>query len=136
MKIIDVYNENKVKYPKYVIMIKVGIFYEVYGEEVYILNNLFDYKINVVNGKKKLGFPVKSLEKVILKLNRFKINYLIIDRENIRKKFNKNKYDSYLRHKLTFEERINNINNKLVILKGNPNIDKILNEVEGIIYER
>ena len=29
MKIIDLYRENKERYPKYVILIKVGVFYDV-----------------------------------------------------------------------------------------------------------
>lgn len=81
MKVIDVYNENKVKYSKYVILIKVGIFYETYNEDAYILNNLLGYKISDINGNKRLGFPVNSFTKVTLKLKKFKINYLIIDKE-------------------------------------------------------
>ena len=65
MKVIDVYNENKVKYSKYVILIKVGIFYETYHEDAYILNNLLGYKISDVNGNKRLGFPVNSFNKVV-----------------------------------------------------------------------
>ena len=65
MKVIDVYNENKVKYSKYVILIKVGIFYETYHEDAYILNNLLGYKISDVNGNKRLGFPVNNSNKVV-----------------------------------------------------------------------
>lgn len=33
MKLADIYRENKGKYDKYIIMIKCGYFYEIYGEE-------------------------------------------------------------------------------------------------------
>lgn len=76
MKLKETYNIYKVKYPKYVIMIKCGNFYEVFGEEAYILNNLFGYKVKEVNGIKRVGFPIISFNKVIDKLKRFKINYI------------------------------------------------------------
>ena len=134
MKVIDVYNENKVKYSKYVILIKVGIFYETYHEDAYILNNLLGYKISDINGNKRLGFPVNSFNKVTEKLKKFKINYLIIDKEIIKKKFNKNSYDNFLNKDLPFDERINNISNRLKILKEKTNIDEILSKVEEVIW--
>ena len=89
MKLIDVYKTNKQKYPKYVVMIKSGNFYEIYGEECYIMNNLFNYKIKDVNNINRVGFPIVAYNKVTDKLNRFKINYLIIDNNVTKKKFNK-----------------------------------------------
>ena len=74
MKIIEKYNLNKNKYPKYIILIKVGIFYETYNEDAYILNNLFNYKIKEINNNKRLGFPTNSYDKVITKLKEFQIN--------------------------------------------------------------
>ncbi len=133
MKVIDVYNENKAKYSKYVILIKVGIFYETYNEDAYILNNLFNYKIRNINNVKQVGFPVNSYDKVITKLNKFKINYLIIDKEIIRKKFNKNNYNEFLNKNLSLDERINNIYSKLNVLKEKSNINQILNRIEDIL---
>ena len=41
MKIIDLYRKNKERFPKYVILIKVCVFYETYNEDCLVLNNLF-----------------------------------------------------------------------------------------------
>ena len=50
MKVYDIYTEKKKDYSRYVILIKVGNFYETYGEDTFLMNNLFDYKIKVVGG--------------------------------------------------------------------------------------
>lgn len=54
MKLKDTYNIYKVKYPKYVIMIKCDNFYKIFEEEKYILNNLFGYKIKEYNWSKRV----------------------------------------------------------------------------------
>ena len=75
MKVIDKYNLYKNKYSKYIVLMKVGIFYEAYGEDVYILNNLFSYKIKEINGVKRVGLDLGQVfrhifwEKFKLKLN-------------------------------------------------------------------
>ncbi len=117
MKLVDIYKINKEKYNKYVIMIKCGNFYEVYGEGAYILNNLFGYKIKDFNGINRVGFPLVSYNKVTLKLNKFKINYIVIGEGNIcKKRFNKNKYDDYITD-LDIESRINSIFERISLLK-------------------
>lgn len=134
MKIKDKYNIYKNKYPKYIILIKVGIFYETYGEDVYLLNNLFNYKIKEVNGVNRVGFPISSFEKVISKLKNFKINYLIIENDEItRKKFNLNNYDKYISNDLNIEDRINKIYERLKVLQNNSKINDILDEIEKIL---
>ena len=135
MKIIEKYNLNKNKYPKYIILIKVGIFYETYNEDAYILNNLFNYKIKEINNNKRLGFPTNSYDKVITKLKEFKINYIIIEDDITKKTFKQNNYSNYIPNNLTIEEKINKITNKLNILKNNPNINTILKNIEKILLK-
>lgn len=94
MKLVDIYKCYKEKYPKYIIMIKCGYFYEIYGEEAFIMNKVFGYKIKEVSGSDRVGFPVNSYNKVTNRLNRIKINYLIYGGEKIR--FKDNNYDKYL----------------------------------------
>ena len=65
IKIIDKYNLYKNKYPKYMVLMKIGIFYECYGEDVYVLNNLFSYKIKDINGIKRVGFPINNYDRFI-----------------------------------------------------------------------
>ena len=95
MKIIDIYNICKEKYPKYIIMIKCGYFYEIYGEEAFIMNKVFGYKIKEISGSDRVGFPINSYNKVINSLNKLKINYFIYNDKKA--KFKENNYDKYLR---------------------------------------
>ena len=133
---VDKYNLYKNKYPKHVVLMKIGIFYECYGENVYILNNLFSYKIKDINGIKRVGFPTNSYDKVISKLKSFKINYVIIDGDDvIRKKFNFNNYDKYVPNDLSLEDRINKIYDRLKVLKDNSKINDVLEKVEGILWQ-
>lgn len=132
MKLKDTYNRYKQKYPKFVIMIKCGSFYEAYGEEAYILNNLFDYKIKDVGGLKRVRFPIISFNKVIDKLKRFKINYIIVENGVKKKKFNKNNYDKYISN-LDIDKRINSIKERLVLSKESPNILSILESMENAL---
>lgn len=93
MKLVDIYKFYKEKYPKYIIMIKCGYFYEIYGEEAYIMSKVFGYKIKEVSGCDRVGFPINSYNKVINRLKRIKINYLIYGGEKVR--FKDNNYDKY-----------------------------------------
>lgn len=134
MKVIDLYRENKERYPKYVILIKVGVFYETYNEDCFVLNNLFGYKIKNIGDYYRTGFPINSYSKVIEKLNKTKINYLIIGDEVIKRKFNKNQYDRYIKTDLNIDQRIDDIYKKLKYLKLNSNISTLLNKIEGILW--
>ena len=133
MKIIDLYRKNKERFPKYVILIKVGVFYETYNEDCLVLNNLFGYKIKNIGDYYRTGFPINSYSKVIENLNKTKINYLIIGDEIVKRKFNKNQYDCYIKTDLNIDQRIDDIYKKLKYLKLNSNINTLLNKIEGIL---
>lgn len=132
MKLVATYKSYKEKYPKYVIIIKCGTFYEVYGEEIYILNNIFGYKIKEVGGLARVGFPITSYNKVTNKLNIFKINYLVIDGGVLKNKFSRNRYDYYTSN-LDIDNRINKISEKLRLLRDSSKINNILGSIENII---
>lgn len=134
MKLIDVYKKYKEKYPKYVILIRSGNFYEVYGEECYILNNIFGYSIRCFNGHKRVGFPIIAFNKVTDKLNYFKINYFVIDNDLNKKKFNKNRYDEYICN-LDIDYRISSINEKLNLLRDSYKIKSILERIERFLWK-
>ncbi len=72
MKLIDCYNYYKDKYPNYIVFIKSGNFYDVFGDDTKIVSYLLDYQINKFNGIKKLGFPIGSLAKVLHVMERRK----------------------------------------------------------------
>lgn len=134
MKIYEVYKDKKTKYEKYVVLIKVGTFYETYGEDGYLLNNLFDYKVKDVGGVKRVGFPLVAYNKVIAKLKSFKINYLVVEGSDvIKRKFNINNYGKYLKNDDSISIRVDRICEKLKVLKETPKIEKILDRLEEIL---
>lgn len=64
-------------------LFKIETFYHTYGRDAYILSYLFDYKIRFAEkDTKECGFPVTSVSKICAKLEKEKINYLLIDNRN------------------------------------------------------
>lgn len=128
MRLFDLYEVNRNKYDKYVILIKAGNFYEAFNEDCFLLNNLFNFGL-------RTGFPVIAYNKVLDKLNAFKINYIVVEKFEIvvKKKFNKNNYSDYIAKDLDIDNRILDINNRLNTLKNSPKIKDILVEIEKIL---
>ncbi len=131
MKVKKVYNENKKIYIDYVIMIKIGIFYETYNNDALIINKLFKYKVKKIGDFDRVGFPINSYDKVIKKLNECKINYVVIDGGTFSKKFLKNNYKKYLSNNYT--GRIDDICDRLNNLIFTSNIDDILLKIESLL---
>ena len=76
MKTIDKYLKFKEMYKDHVVMIKSGNFYYTFGDDTYILNDLFSYQIR----ENKIGFPLNAKAKVKSILNRHNINLIeVID---------------------------------------------------------
>lgn len=62
---------------------KVGTFVNCYGKDAYILSYLFNYKIKSLKENMIMsGFPRNAIPKVTSKLQKTKINYLVIDVRN------------------------------------------------------
>jgi DNA mismatch repair ATPase MutS len=132
MKVIDVYNEVKDKYPKYVIMIKVGNFYEVYNEDGVIVHNLLSYKVRSIGDNKRVGFPIVAYNKVTDCLNKNKINYIIVDGKiDVKKKFNKNRYDRFCYCEV--DDRINDIYKRLIDKKSETCFKYLLDKIEELL---
>ena len=141
MKTKNIISELNVKYDKYVIILKRGTFCEVYEEDCFVINYLFNYKISDYYGIKKVGFPISILEKVTRELKKRNINYVFFENEKIldSKKFRNNNYICFFdKSKKTIEinlelERVklllmNNLNNDL-------NFDSLLAQLK-LIDER
>lgn len=79
MKLIDKYNAYKDKYKNALVIMKEGIFYKTFQDDAKILWYLFDYKY--VNDT--VSFGNAPYDKVILKLNKLDISYVIIDNDNV-----------------------------------------------------
>ena len=128
------YELYKINYKKYLILLKCGNFYISLNEDAIVMNKIFNYKINETPNFMKVGFPVTSLNKVILELEKKQVNYIIVENEITFKNKNiNNKYCDYLKNVNNYEivfNRINKINRILKNNISNPNIDKILNNIE------
>lgn len=143
MKIIDIYNDKKIKYNNYVIIIRSGIFYEVLNDDTSILYNLLGYKIKNNGNNFIIGFPNNSLSKVCTTLEHNKINYVVFDKDEEgnffeldKFKSSKNKYHEFLMdlNKLQYiNYKIENIYKKLNEKVKDDDIEKILFNIEELL---
>ena len=134
MKLKDSYFEIKEKYKGYIIIMKSGSFYNILGEDSYIFKNIFGYKVNSFSDTVKVGFPISSLNKVINILDKLKINYIVYEGEiKLKARFQKNKYDVFLKEELSISERIERISLLLKEKKNDERIIEILDAIEEII---
>lgn len=127
-------------FPEYVVMIKIGTFYEVYNDDANIITYLFKYKIKTLSSSDRVcGFPLGAINKVLYILENKNINYIMIDKShnyeeegkvNYKKK---NKYYEVLdiaNEYIDRMERIDKIRNYLI-----KDSSKLL-DIEKILYER
>lgn len=139
MSVINMVKNIKDLFPNYILLIKIGNFYEVYNNDANIISYLFNYKIkNLSNNNITCGFPLISLNKVKYILDKKYINYLIIDKshnyEEIEKNDfkKKNKYNDLLNEANLYIDKINRINKiKNYLL----NDSSKLVAIERLIYE-
>ena len=115
---------------------KIGKFYHAYLDDAYVIHAIMGYKVS--NGK--IGFPINSLGKVQNKLDECKVNYKIIDKDNIivENDFrNNNKYDKFLKDgissmnkKISDEELLDSIKNL-----SDKKVDKIKKYILEVLNE-
>lgn len=139
MKLIDTYNNYKIKYKEYVVLVKSGIFYECFNDDIGIMYSLFSYKIKNNGSNYVVGFPNNSLSKVLNVLEENKINYIVVEDNNIVDKYktNKNRYLEYVTdlNKLIYiNMKIDSIYKKLQSNILNNDIEKILLKIEDILW--
>lgn len=109
---------------------KNGGFYCAYGNDCYILNYLFDYKIT----DDRVGFPTSAYEKVVKILEQNNINYeSSTEIYDCKKKNNYNKFFELGKRKYKLRYRIEKIIEKMNSL-NEKEIDEILDFIEK--YER
>ena len=134
---INNYIDLKITYKNYLIILKAGVFYICINDDAFILNKLFSYKIKEFNNYKRIGFPINSLNKVLKRLEKLNINYIVYDNKIITKvSFNNNSYNKYRIDINTYNSylrRIKNINNILVDRINNNNLKDILGKIENIL---
>lgn len=123
MKLIDTYYNYKLKYKEYVVLLKSGIFYECFNDDIGIIYSLFHYKIKNNGSNYVVGFPNNSLSKICNILENNNINYIIIDKDNIIDKY-KSKNNNYSKYYIDLnrlqyitykiEDIYNKLNNKIL----------------------
>ena len=140
MKPIDKYLETKTNHLNEVVIIKSGIFCVTFNEDAQIMSYLFNYKIKEISDYKLIGFPNKTIEKVLNKLTILGVAYVtIIDNTtHVSKRSNltETKYNRLLTKSNKVYEinnRIKNITDKLQNLKTTSDISNILNQIENIL---
>lgn len=77
LKLIDRYNSYKSKYNNYIVLIKDGLFYKSFYDDAKIIWYLFDYKY--INNS--VSFGLTPYDKVLSKLNKLDIGYVVIDKD-------------------------------------------------------
>ncbi len=131
---------------KDICLFKIGTFYHAYSKDAYILSYIFGYKIkDLEKNYKECGFPITAISKVCAKLEKNKINYLLIDRRNNYEVDQKENYKNLNKYTEFYEKankyvnckkRIDTITEFLMENIETKNITKMLSEMEEIMYER
>lgn len=145
MSAINIVKTIKEIHSNFVVLVKIGNFYHVYGKDSYIVSYLFNYQIKKIeNNYSTCGFPLSSYNKVTAKLEEKRINYLSVDRRNNYEKDdecdnkNLNTYEETFEKAHKYVTRKNKIENICGYLYENINKDEIqakIGEIEKIIYE-
>ena len=83
MGIINIVKNAKDVHKDYIVLVKVGNFYNCYGRDAYIISYLLDYKITLVdNNIYNCSFPKSAYNKVISIIENNKVNYIVLDKRN------------------------------------------------------
>ena len=132
----EIYDNYKAKYEKYILLIKKGNFYISINNDAYVMNSIYNYKINYSNII-KVGFPCISISKITRKLDNISVNYLIIDKDiSFKQKFKDNNYSKYI-PKYNYNIYLDRIDNICSILKkniGEDNFCSLLYRIEKLIW--
>ena len=149
MDMLEKIKEVKKLEPKSIIFVKIGSFYNVYGDDSFILSYLFGYKTKLLeNGCRTCGFQITSASKVFSKLKENIINYLIIDKrldfEIIEKNDfkRKNQYKNFLKIALPYmnlKEKLETLCQNILENMDNQDFESELENLENIkeiLYKR
>lgn len=142
MGIINIVRNVKEVHKEYVIIIKVGNFYNCYGKDSYIISYLLGYRINIIESNiYNCSFPKSAYNKVLAILEKNKINYITLDKRNnydVEDKDNNKNLNKYIeiyekaKKEIARKMRIEKIYKYLLVC----NDETTIYEVEKIINER
>ena len=125
-------------HPESLVCYKVGNFYQCFGKDAYIISYFFGYKMKLIKETMESGFPIRTLSKVMAKLEQQKIDYLILEpRNNYYIDFklengNLNKYDVVFKKAYNYMRISNRIDRICEGLKLEISSEKIIDKLKRI----
>ena len=127
----DVYFKLRYKYSNMVLIIKHNEYYRIYGNDAVMCNVIFNYKVNYG----VVGFPLKSLEKVITEFKNRSVSVVIYDSEDsiIENTVKNNKYVELSNELLKEYVRILNIKEEINRLEKIIISDNSLEELRNFV---
>lgn len=141
MSVINMAKNIKEIHKQYLVCYKVGAFVNCYGKDAYILSYLFNYKIKTIQDNIMVsGFPKNALAKLTAKLQREKINYIIIDTRNNYEIDEKEEYKNLNTYNEILEKAQKNVKIKIRVQKIAEYLLKkedieLIRKIENLIYE-
>lgn len=139
MGIINMIETIKIIHKEDIVLVKVGTFYTAYGKDAYIINYLFNYKLNKTQDVYSSAFPISSLGKVTAILENNKINYIVVDKRNnydVEQQSNNKNLNNYNKFLKLAKEKVNKNKRIEQIIEYLKEDEEIIEEVEKLIYER
>ncbi|MBR3162534.1 MAG: hypothetical protein IKF17_00320 [Clostridia bacterium] len=83
MSSVNIAKNMKEIHPDWIWLFKQGAFFHVYEKDAIIILYFFSYQIKTLDDNmQNCGFPKKSINKVIARLEREKVNYIVLDVKN------------------------------------------------------
>lgn len=135
-------------HPDYILCFKVGSFYHCFGKDAYIMSYIFGYQLKyqnksgMDNNMCSVGYPKNALPKVQARLEKEKINYILIDTRNnydVDEKSDNKNLNTYLKiyekakKYVKLKRRINRISDNLILQISDDNLIEKLRKIEEII---
>lgn len=110
------YKELKLEHRDKVLMVKKGLFYDVYFADAYLISQYLGYKVSAFDYK--LGFPSSVLNKVIKTLLDHSVNVIIFD-NNGPKEYNApvNKYREVIASPMARYRRHKALDESIILLR-------------------
>lgn len=130
-------------HPSTVILVRLGKFYQCFDKDAYIVSYIFDYKLKK-DKYVSCGFPLSALNKVKVRLEHEKIDYIVVDKRLDyevlgKEQFEKeNKYEetyAIAKNQYILKERIGKINKYLVDNLSNVEVVNKIKALEKLLYE-
>ena len=144
MSTINMAKNIKQIHPDYVVIYKMGLFYNTYGKDSYIISANCDYALKTKDNVISCGFPKQNINKVKTRLEDKKVNYILLDPRNNydvdEKSDNKNlnRYEEELKKSYLIikqKNKIKSIKERLELYIGKKEFKDIIRKVENILDE-